>query len=305
MKNTLGYLTLCIVWGTTYLAIKVALEGFDPYFMAGVRFLAAGLILVPVLFRKNARLPKNAGEFGAIILSGALMLLGGNGLVTWSEVYLDSGLTALTVATGPAWTALIGGWFFARKDERYGKYALVGMLLAMAGVVVLHHKRLDLHHAELPGVLMAMGAPLFWSVGSMIARTRIKHADVLTSTAIQMLSASLLFFLVSRLLGESWHADLSTRVVVSLLYLIVIGSSFVYAIYVWLLKRLPASRVITYTYINPIIALIVGKLILNEPITAEVYPATALILGGLAVIYVMQQRDARLSAATTPRIQDA
>ena len=303
MSTILAYLTLCIVWGTTFLAIKVALEGFDPFFMAGSRFLMAAILLVPVFFRKTARFPKTKRETGAVVLSGILMLTGGNGLVTLSEVYLDSGLAALTIAIGPAFTALIGGWFFA-KDERYGKYAIVGTLMAMAGVIVLHYERLDFHHAELPGVIAAMAAPPFWSIGSLIARTRVRHADVLTSTALQMFAASVMFFAISLMLGESWRPQLTTRVVTSWLFLVVVGSSFVYAVYVWLLKRMPASRVITYTYINPIIALIVGNLILSEPISAEIFPAAALILGGLAIIYFMKRRDERAVAASTPRVQE-
>ncbi len=298
MATALGYLAVCVIWGTTFLAIKVGLEGFAPFFMAGTRFLIAGILLSPVLLRKSARMPRNWSEFGAIVLSGALLLLGGNGIVTLAEVYLDSGLTALTIATNPAWTALIGGWFFARKDERYGKWAVLGTVVSLLGVLVLHHKRLDLHHSELPGVLFACLAPLFWSTGSLIARTRIKHADVLTSTAIQMLSASVLILLFSRLLGESWHMELTNRVIGAMLYLIIIGSTVAYAVYVWLLKRMPASRLMTYTYINPIIALVVGSLFLREPISTEVFPATFLILGGLLIIYFAQQRDARLLATT-------
>jgi drug/metabolite transporter (DMT)-like permease len=303
LATALGYLAICIIWGTTFLAIKVGLEGFAPFFMAGTRFLIAGLLLSPVLLRKSARMPKNGRELGAIILSGALLLLGGNGIVTLAEVYLDSGLTALTIATNPAWTALIGGWFFARKDERYERWAVLGTVISLVGVLVLHHKRLNLHHAELPGVLFACAAPLFWSTGSLIARTRIKHADVLSATAIQMLSASFLILFVSRMLGESWHVTLSPRVISAVLYLIVIGSIVAYAVYVWLLKHMPASRLMTYTYINPIIALVVGSLILHEPIGIEVYLATVLVLGGLLIIYFAQQRNLRLSAATTPRAQ--
>lgn len=304
MATALGYLTLCLVWGTTYLAIKIGLEGFDPYFMAGVRFLVAGLLMSPVLLRKSAQIPRSKSELGIIVLSGALLLVGANGLVTLSEVYLDSGLTALTVSTNPAITALIGGWFFSR-DERYGKYAKIGTAISMIGVFVLHRHRLNLHHAELPGVIAACAAPVFWSLGSLIARTRISTKDVLSVTVIQMLASSILFFVISVMIGESWHADLTPRVITAMIFLILIGSSLVYAIYVWLLQHMPASRLMTYTYVNPVIAIIAGKLILDEPITGEVIPATALILGGLAVIYFMKQRDERAHAAVKLEIQNS
>jgi drug/metabolite transporter (DMT)-like permease len=126
MSILLAYLTLCVVWGTTYLALKIGLEGFDPFFMAGVRFLLAGLLLLPVLFRKNARLPQGRREWLAVAATAVFMLAGANGLVTYSEVYLASGLTALTVATNPAWAALIGGWLFS-KDEHMGWLGIAGM----------------------------------------------------------------------------------------------------------------------------------------------------------------------------------
>jgi drug/metabolite transporter (DMT)-like permease len=287
----LGYLTLCIVWGTTYLAIKIGLEGFSPYYMAGVRFALGGLLLLPALFLKRSRLPKSRREWFYLVLAGILMLVGGNGFVTYSEVYLDSGLTALTVATNPAWAALIGGYFFSR-DERYGKYAILGTLLSMTGVYVLHHDRLNLEHAELPGVIAALLAPLMWAIGSLIARKHVTQTDPLSATVLQMLTSSLIFFPISLAIGESWEVHLTSRVVWAMLFLIVCGSAIVYAVYVWLLRKLPASRVTTYTYINPIVALILGYFILGEPISPEIIPATALILGGLAFMYFMRKKKA-------------
>lgn len=283
LKVALAYLTLCLVWGTTYLAIKIGLEGFAPFFMAGVRFLIAGLLLAPVLLRKQAQMPQGK-EWLAVAASGILMLVGGNGLVTYSEHFIASGLTALTVSTNPAWAVLIGGWFFSR-DEHPGKWALLGMLVSMVGVVYLHHDRLSVGHHDLPGVLAACGSPICWAAGSLIARNYIRRADVLTTTALQMLAATIPFFIVSLALGESWHATLTSRVVWALLFLIVIGSSLVYAVYVWLTQHMPISRITTYTYINPVVALILGWLVLSEPITPEVFPATALIFGGLLLIY--------------------
>ena len=293
MTILLAYLTLCVVWGTTYLALKVGLEGFDPFFMAGVRFLLAGLLMLPVLFRKTARLPATRREWLAVGASGLLMLVGANGLVTYSEVYIASGLTALTVATNPAWAALIGGWLFA-KDERFGWQGIVGMALAMAGVVVLHHDRWSISSAELPGVVAACVAPVLWATGSLIARHHAHNTDPLSSTALQMLIASPFFFLVSQALGESSQMELTGRVVGAMVFLIVIGSAVVYAVYVWLAQRMPISRVLTYTYVNPVVALVLGYLVLREEIRPEVYPAMLLILGGLGLIYFAKSRKAEV-----------
>lgn len=289
MTILLAYLTLCVVWGTTYLALKVGLEGFDPFFMAGVRFLLAGLLLLPVLFRKSARRPAARREWLAIAALGVLMLVGANGLVTYSEVYLASGLTALTVSTNPAWAALIGGWLFA-KDERFGWQGIVGMALAMLGVGVLHHDRWSFSSAELPGVIAACIAPVLWATGSLIARHHVRETDPLSTSTLQMLIATPFFFPISWAAGESWRMDLTMRVVVAMVFLIVIGSAVVYAVYVWLAQRMPVSRVLTYTYVNPIVALALGYAVLHEEIHPEVYGATLLILGGLALIYFSKKK---------------
>jgi drug/metabolite transporter (DMT)-like permease len=255
--------------------------------------------MLPYLIRKRKHLLENRREWLATIVAGVFMLVGANGFVTWAEVYLDSGLTALTVSTNPAWAALLGGLFFSR-DERYGKLAMLGVVLSMGGVYVLHHNRLNLAHAELPGVVMACLAPILWSLGSLIARKYIKKTDALTATVVQMLTAGFLFIPLSLAVGESWEVHLTGRVIAAMLFLILIGSTIVYAAYVYLLKHMPASRVTTYTYINPLVALLLGSLILHEPISPEIIPAALLILGGLALVYFSRPRK-----ASAPAVQSA
>jgi drug/metabolite transporter (DMT)-like permease len=205
-------------------------------------------------------------------------------------VYLDSGLTALTVATNPVWAALIGGWLFAR-DERMSRMALIGAGLAMAGVYVLHSDRFSLGHAELPGVIGACVAPLFWSVGSLISRKYVKETDILSVSVMQMWIAAMLLFPISAALGESWDFTLTPRVIASMIFLITLGSALVYAVYVWLLTHLPASRVTTYTYVNPLVAILLGYLVLNEPISIEFLPATILIMSGLLLVYFSKNKS--------------
>jgi drug/metabolite transporter (DMT)-like permease len=290
LKIALGYTALCLIWGTTYLALKIGLEGFAPFHLAAVRFLIAAAIMTPVLFRRRAHFSRDRREWIAIVVSGACMLVGANGLVTWSEVYLDSGLTALTVATNPVWAALIGGWLFAR-DERMSRMALIGAGLAMAGVYVLHSDRFSLGHAELPGVIGACVAPLFWSVGSLISRKYVKETDILSVSVMQMWIAAMLLFPISAALGESWDFTLTPRVIASMIFLITLGSALVYAVYVWLLTHLPASRVTTYTYVNPLVAILLGYLVLNEPISIEFLPATILIMSGLLLVYFSKNKS--------------
>jgi drug/metabolite transporter (DMT)-like permease len=289
MTVALAYIILCVVWGVTYLAIKVGLEGFDPYFMGGVRFLLAGILFIPVFFRKSVTLPKDLKTWFWVILPGLFMLTGANGLVTYAEVFVDSGLAALTVSTGPAWAAIIGGFFFS-KSEKFDRWSMFGVALAMLGIYVLHHDRLNLEHAEWPGVIALIVAPILWTTGSLLQKKHVKQFDMLAVSALQFFAGSIAFFIISALRGESWQIETTPRVLGWVVFLIVIGTNLTYTAYAFVLKKMPASRAVTYAYINPVIALIAGHLILDEVIGPEVYPATALILGGLLIIYFMRSR---------------
>lgn len=291
--TVIAYVILCVVWGVTYLAIKVGLEGFDPYFMGGIRFLAAGLLFIPVFFRKDINLPKDLKTWFWVILPGLFMLTGANGLVTYAEVFVDSGLAALTVSTGPAWAAIIGGFFFS-KSEKFDKFSMLGVALAMLGIYVLHHDRLNLEHAEWPGVIALIVAPIFWTTGSLLQKKFAQGYDLLTVSTVQFFAGALAFFIISALRGESWQFETTPRVYAWVIFLIVIGTNLTYTAYAYILKKMPASRAVTYSYINPVIALIAGHLILDEVIGPEVYPATALILGGLLIIYFMRNRVSKI-----------
>ena len=172
--------------------------------------------------------------------------------------------------------------------KRFGKLALLGTVISLIGVYILHHDKLNLAHSDLPGVIAACLAPLLWAIGSLVSRKYMTETDALSSTAIQMLSSSLILIALSAAIGESWQVQLTTRVVVAMTFLILIGSVIVYGVYIWILRKMPASRVTTYTYINPLVALILGSLILHEQIPTEAYLATVLIFGGLVLTYFFQ-----------------
>lgn len=293
----LAYLILCIVWGVTYLAIKVGLEGFQPYFMGGVRFLLAGILFLPVFLRKSVTIPKDLKSWILALLPGLFMLTGANGLVTYAESFVDSGLAALTVSTGPAWAAIIGGLFFS-KSEKFDRWSMFGVALAMAGIYVLHRDRLNLQHAEWPGVIALIIAPVFWTTGSLLHKKFAKGYDLLAISTLQFFAGALAFFVISLLRGESWQIDATPRVIGWVAFLIAVGTNLTYTAYAYVLKHMPASRAVTYAYINPVIALIAGHLILHEVIGPEVYPATILILGGLLIIYFMRNRTQAQTQST-------
>lgn len=284
-----AYLALCIIWGTTYLLIKVALEGYPPFLLGAIRFAIAGAVFLPLLIVKRERLPKQRKQWGWLALTGALMLAGGNGLVNFGEQYIDSGLTALTVATTPAWSALFG-WMIIGDSEKLDKFSLFGIVLAMTGIFVLHHNRLSFEMDEWPGLVALLLCPPVWTIAAIWTRKHLRDLDAFTASATQMLAGSAAFVLISVVAGESWNIQPSDRATLAMLYLALMGSVVAFTAYAYLLARVPAARVNTYSFVNPVIALFAGALVLNEPISKEVYPATLLILSGLGILYIMRNR---------------
>jgi drug/metabolite transporter (DMT)-like permease len=290
----LAYLAICIIWGTTYLAIKVALADFPPFLMGGIRFAIAALAFLPIVLYRKESLPKPRKQWWLISLTGILMLAGGNGLVNFAETYLDSGLTALTVATSPTWSAILGALFFA-ETEKLDKWSVVGIILATIGVYVLFSDDLSFANSQWPGVLAALACPVVWTFGSLGVRKHGQGLSPVIISFIQMLSGSVAFFLISIAIGESWSLNPSAKSVWAMAYLVVLGSIIAFTAYSFVLSKIPAARANTYTLVNPVIALIAGNLILDEPITPEIIPATILILGGLVLLYVMRNRARTVS----------
>ncbi|NUO18878.1 EamA family transporter [bacterium] len=290
-----AYLALCIIWGTTYLVIKVALGGFPPFVLGAIRFAIAGAVFLPILLMHRDRLPKTKEQWGWLALTGTLMLAGGNGLVNFGEQYIDSGLTALTVSTTPAWSALFGRMIIG-DSEKLDKVSLLGIVLAMGGIAVLHHNRMSFELNEWPGLVALLLCPPVWTIAAIWTRKHLRGLDTITVSATQMLAGAVSFALISALFGESWDINPSTDAVLAMLYLAVMGSVVAFTAYAYLLARVPAARVNTYSLVNPVIALFAGAIILKEPITPEVIPATILILAGLVILYIMRNRGA-VSAA--------
>jgi len=288
----LAYLALCLIWGTTYLVIKVALEGFPPFLLGAVRFAAAGVIFLPFMLRRRESLPATRSQWGYLALTGVLMLAGGNGLVNFAEQYLDSGLTALTVATSPTWSAILGALFFS-STEKLDRWSVIGILLATAGVWVLHQDHLSFSSSAWPGVAAALVCPIVWTFGSLVARKHGRGLSPITISAIQMISGAAAFVVISLLVGESWKIAPSGRAIGALIYLTVLGSVIAFTAYAYVLSKIPAAKANTYTLVNPIIALAAGALILDEPITPEILPATVLIIAGLVLLYMMRNRTPR------------
>ncbi len=281
----LGFAAVYILWGSTYLAIRFAVESFPPFLMAGTRHLTAGLLLFTFLRLRGVAAPQ-ARHWRSAAIIGALLLLGGNGLVSWSELRVPSGLAALVVASVPLWMALVQG---LQKRRRPRTAVLAGLFVGLAGLalLVMPGSFGGGAHVDPVGAGALLLAALSWVVGSLYARKAVLPASTLLAIAIEMIGGGVLLWIFGLLFGEGadFHASAVTlRAVLSLGYLIVFGSLIGFSAYIWLLKVSTPARVTTYAYVNPIVAVMLGWAFGGEALTLRIGLAAAAIVGAVAII---------------------
>jgi drug/metabolite transporter (DMT)-like permease len=293
--------SIYLIWGSTYLAIAMAVQTLPPLFHAGVRFLLAGLILAAWLAVRGAELRISWPELRGTAIVGVLLLVGGNGFVVLAERTVPSGLTALIIASIPLWIIL----YRMIAGERVGRDLLAGVFLGLVGVAVLVVPGGLSGTIDLLGVFMLLGATLSWSLGTVLSPRLPQPQDALVSTAYQMLVGGLVLLILATLRGEAANVDPSTfsvRSVVAFAYLVVFGSLVAYSAYTWLLKNAPVSLVATYAFVNPVIAVILGAIVLNEPVTLTIVAGAAIIVVAVAFIVLRQnaaRRAERVAVATS------
>jgi drug/metabolite transporter (DMT)-like permease len=274
-----------LIWGSTYLAIRFAIETIPPFLMAAARYLAAGAMLYAWSRLRGAPRPRLIHWRSAVILGGLLLLLG-NGGVVWSEQRMSSGLVALLVSTEPLWIVL---FVWLRDHGRPGPRVLLGLLLGLTGLVLLVRPTSmgSAGGIDPLGVAAMMVASAGWAWGSLYGQRAKLPSSPLLGTAIQMLGGGGLLLLASALTGEParFHlAAVSARSALSLAYLVVFGALIAFTAYVWLLKVASPVLVSTYAYVNPLVAVFLGWAVAGEPITRGTLIAAAVILAGVALI---------------------
>lgn len=282
-----AFAAVYLIWGSTYLGIRFAIETLPPFLMAGARFTIAGSLMYAALRLRGAPRPARVHWRSAAVIGG-LMLLGGNGGVTWAEQYVPSGIAALMIATVPLWIVLLD-WLRPGGD-RPASPVIVGLALGFAGLMLL------VGPGELAGSgrinLLGAGALVFaallWSIGSLYSRRAPLPTEVpLQGTAMEMLVGGLLLVGLGTATGEWARLDLSAvslRSVLALLYLIAFGSWIGFSAYVWLLKVTAPARAATYAYVNPVVAVFLGWLLADEPLTIRTLLAAAIIISAVVII---------------------
>ena len=296
----LAYMALvavCVIWGTTYLGIRVALEAVPPALMGAFRWTIAGTLLVAYVRLRRQALP-HVGSWGSLAVQGLLMIGFGNGFVNWAEQSVPSGLAAVVIATSPFFMAGVEG--FRADGERLSRRALLGLVLGFIGILVLVWPDLHFDSAQgthfVLGLLALQGACLAWAVGSSYSK-RHPHGDsVIGATAVQMIFGGLIMLVVGTLAGEWGRVSLHGRGVAALAYLTIVGSIGGFVSYVYALKCLPVSTVSIYAYINPLIAVILGALLLDEPFSVRTVVAMAIVFAGVGLVKQPAMKDSRVPA---------
>ncbi|HEX8352552.1 MAG TPA: EamA family transporter [Pyrinomonadaceae bacterium] len=280
-----AWAAVCFFWGTTYLAISVGLETLQPTLFAGLRFLIAGGLLFFVMSRQqNARLPLGR-EWLDLGVVGVMLLGVGNGAVVWAEQWVPSGMAALLVASSPFWAAALER--VQKGGERVGFRGLLGMAVGFGGLAMLVGPQLfgaELNGKYLLGVGIIQVGCLFWQAGSVYAKRRPTGVSPLMSSSVQMLWAGVVLTLAGTLAGEWGGMRFSARSAGALVYLVVFGSIVAYSAYMYAIQKLPLSLVSTYSYVNPLVALALGWLVLSEPLGWREGGAALVILLGVALV---------------------
>jgi drug/metabolite transporter (DMT)-like permease len=281
-----AWVAICVIWGTTYLGIRICLETMPPGLMAGLRWLAAGAVLAGIESACGHRLP-GPSAWRSLAVIGLLFIVGGNGLVVWAEQWVPSGLTAVLLATSPFW--MVGIEALLPNGERPHGRAWLGLAIGFVGIVLLVWPDLASGGAVgrnfLTGVVGLQFACVTWSAGSAYERRRGSAGEhTFGGAAVEMLVGGLVLTLIGTGAGE-WHRiGINLRTGSAFAYLVLVGSVVGYSAYIFTLKHLPVSTISLYSYINPIIAVGLGVVLAGEPFGLRSLVASAIVLAGVAVV---------------------
>jgi drug/metabolite transporter (DMT)-like permease len=272
-----------VVWGSTYLAIRVAVETMPPLLMGAARFTTAGLLLYAVARARGAGSARSLSraQIGACWIVGSLLAAGGNGVVNVAEQYIPSSLAALVISSVPLWVVVMR----RVTGESIPRLTLVSVAIGFGGVALLLLPGGATHVGKPIGFVLVLLAAFSWALGSFTSRRLPLPPNALLSTALQMFGGGITLLVAGLALGETSdvHPDrFSTDSLLAFAYLILIGSLVAYTAYVWLLQNAPISKVATYAYVNPVIAILLGWAILSENVTAPMLIGAAVIVCSVA-----------------------
>lgn len=288
LRILLAFAVVYLIWGSTYLAIRVVVEIQPPFLSASIRFLIAGALMLGFAAWRDARLPRTRRDWAFVAALALTMLVGGNGLVTWSERWVESNQAALIVATSALWMAVLGT--LGARGERLGLWTIAGLAAGFGGVVLLVEGGLRADAAPWSAYAALLLSPLFWAIGAVFARRYPVAIAPSMSAALQMLIAGFVLGIIGLVNGEGarWAAD--TRSLTALAYLIVFGSCIAYGAFFYLVHEVSPALLGTYAYVNPAIAVVLGWWLLDEHLLPSQLLGTSVILGSVILVSIGSSR---------------
>jgi drug/metabolite transporter (DMT)-like permease len=274
-------------WGSTYLAIDIAVEKIPPALMCGIRFSIAGTFMLAFCGLRGRKIRYNLRQLGQMAVIGILLLVGGNLTLSYAETHIPSGLAALIVAVVPLWFLVLDALILG--DHHVSARGKVGLALGVAGLVLLLWPQLmtstHLERQQLWASLTLQGGCFSWALGSVLAKKwKSPDVDPFSATAWEMIAAGLGNLLIAFVAGDSARVVWTTRGISAVVYLVICGSWIGYTAYIWLLGHVPMSKVSTYAYVNPVVAVLLGWLVLHEPIDAYILGGSAIVVASVVLV---------------------
>ncbi len=292
-KVIIAFAAVYIIWGSTYLAIRVGVQQLPPALFAGSRFVVAGILLALYARLSGQKFPTELREWRTIATTALFMLVGANGLVVWGEQWVPSNQAALIVATTALWLAGFGT--LGAHGQKLGPRTVLGLSVGFFGVAMLMMPERGFSLEHFGAQLAVLGACPLWAAGSMVAKRGQLTTPPLMVAALQSLVAGIVFCSFGLATGEARHWSWSPQALAALAYLIMFGSCFAYAAYIWLLHEVSPSALGTYAYINPLVAVVLGWVVLQETLSDKQLAGMVVILIGVVLVSI-----ARPKAITAP-----
>jgi len=295
-----------LFWGSTYLAIDIAVQSIPPALMCAVRFSIAGVVMLAVCAATGRRIWYSARQIALSAVVGILLLMGGNLTLSWAELSVPSGLAALIIAITPLWFLVLDSLLLG--DHHIASRGKAGLALGMVGLMVLFwpelHSTSTLGRRELWASLALIGGSFSWALGSVLSKRWQSGMDVFSATGWQVTAAGAANFLLAAVLGDFSRVTWTARGVGAVLYLVVCGSWIGYTAYIWLLEHVPTSKVSTYAYVNPVVAVFLGWLVLHEPIDRYILMGSAIVVASVILVTSAKEEE-KTVAEELPAVEAA